>query len=53
MIDMLFEFMTMILFIALASMLACIALYFVFIAISLILDTICEIIGFIKRKGRK
>ena len=53
MLGMLLEFMTMILFIALISILTVSILYLVFVAISLILDIICEIIGFISRKGRK
>ena len=53
MLEMLLEFMTIMLFIALISILGVSIFYLVFVAISLILDTICEIIGFISRKGRK
>ena len=53
MLGMIFELMEMMLFLTLVSILAVILLGLVFVAVSLILDTICEVIGFIRRKGRK
>ena len=53
MLEMLLEFMTMILFIALISILAVSVFYLVFVAISLILETICDVINFFSRKGRR
>ena len=53
MLEMLLELMEMMLFITLISLLAVILLGLVFVAVSLLLDTICDIIDFIRRKGRK
>lgn len=53
MLGMLLEFMIMILFIVFASILAISIPYLIFVAISLILETICDIIDFISGKGRR
>ena len=53
MFEMIFKLMEMMLFITLVYVLGVIILYLAFVAILLILDTICEVIGFIRRKGRK
>lgn len=53
MFEMIFEFMEIMLFLTLVSVLAVILLGLIFVAVSLILDTICEVISFIRRKGRK
>lgn len=53
MLGMFLDFMGIMLFIFLASSISVIMLYLAVLSISLLIDTICDLINFFNRKGRK
>lgn len=53
MLEMFLEFTGVMLFIVLSSAVSIIMLYLAILSISLLLDTICDLINFFNRKGRK